>query len=72
MVFSSLIFLFYFLPIVMIAYFFSPPKVRNIIIIVSGIVFYAWGEPFYILIMLLSTAIDYTAGRLIDKYDKNE
>ncbi len=72
MVFSSLIFLFYFLPIVMIAYFFSPPKVRNIIILVSGIVFYAWGEPFYILIMLLSTAIDYTAGRLIDKYDKNE
>jgi len=72
MVFSSLVFLFYFLPIVMIAYFFSPPKVRNIIILVSGIVFYAWGEPFYILIMLLSTAIDYTAGRIIDKYDGND
>lgn len=72
MVFSSLVFLFYFLPVVMILYFFSPTKVRNVIILISGIIFYAWGEPFYILIMLLSTAIDYTAGRMIDKFDGNE
>ena len=72
MVFSSLVFLFYFLPVVMILYFFSSTKVRNVIILISGIIFYAWGEPFYILIMLLSTAIDYTAGRMIDKFDGNE
>ena len=72
MVFSSLVFLFYFLPVVMILYFFSSTKVRNVIILISGIIFYAWGEPFYILIMLLSTAIDYTAGRMIDRFDGNE
>lgn len=44
-------------------------KAKNIIILVSGIVFYAWGEPFYIIIMLLSTIIDYTAGRIIHKFD---
>jgi len=44
-------------------------KAKNIIILISGIVFYAWGEPFYIIIMLLSTIIDYTAGRLIHKFD---
>ncbi|MGN0666903.1 MAG: MBOAT family O-acyltransferase [Huintestinicola sp.] len=69
MVFSQLTFLYYFLPIVMLVYFFSPDKVRNIIIFITGLIFYAWGEPFYVIIMLMSTAIDYTAGRLMDKYD---
>ncbi len=72
MVFSSLDFLFFFLPIVMIVYFFSNTKVRNVILLVSGLFFYAWGEPFYIIIMLISTLIDYTAGRLMAKYDDND
>lgn len=53
----------------MLLYFVSGNKLRNIIIFITGLLFYAWGEPFYVIIMLLSTAIDYTAGRLMDKYD---
>ena len=53
----------------MLLYFVSGNKLRNIIIFITGLIFYAWGEPFYVIIMLLSTAIDYTAGRLMDKYD---
>ncbi len=70
MVFSSLTFLFAFLPITLILYYLMPTnKTRNIIILLSGIVFYAWGEPLYVFAMLLSTAIDYFAGLIIDKYD---
>lgn len=69
MVFSQLTFLYYFLPIVMIVYFFASDKIRNVLIFITGLFFYAWGEPFYVCLMLLSTAIDYTAGRLMAKYD---
>lgn len=62
-------FLYYFLPIVMIVYFFSSDKIRNVLIFITGLLFYAWGEPFYVCLMLFSTAIDYTAGRLMAKYD---
>ena len=70
MVFSSLTFLFAFLPITLILYYLMPNnKARNFIILMSGIVFYAWGEPLYVFAMLLSTAIDYFAGIIIDKND---
>ncbi len=65
MVFSSVTFLFYFLPIVLIAYFISPKRLRNAILAVSSLLFYAWGEPRYIVIMLFSTALDYTCGLMI-------
>ncbi|MCM1524437.1 MAG: MBOAT family protein [Ruminococcus sp.] len=69
MVFSQLTFLYYFLPAVMLVYFFSGDKLRNLLIFITGLLFYAWGEPFYVVLMLISTAIDYTAGRLMAKYD---
>lgn len=69
MVFSGLLFLYIFLPIVLIAYYLCKPRGKNIVILISGIVFYAFGEPFYVLLMLFTTVVDYTAGRLIDKYD---
>lgn len=69
MVFSSLTFLFAFLPLVLIAYYAVPLKAKNVIIMISGIVFYAWGEPLYVFAMLISTAIDYCAGLIINKYD---
>lgn len=72
MVFSSLVFIYFFLPIVMVLYFFGGIRYKNIILFISGLVFYAWGEPFYICIMLLSTAIDYTAGRFMDKFDNDD
>ncbi len=53
MVFSSLIFLYFFLPIVMILYFILPSKYKNLLIFISGLFFYAWGEPKYVIIMIL-------------------
>lgn len=71
MVFSSLTFLYIFLPCVFTFYFLLPPKFRNLVLLVFGLLFYAWGEPFYIVIMLFSTFIDYFAGRCIDKFNHN-
>ena len=69
MVFSSLTFLFAFLVITLILYYISPKKLKNVVILISGLVFYAWGEPIYVVAMILSTFIDYTAGRIMDKFD---
>lgn len=71
MVFSSLTFIYFYLPIVLLLYYIVPMKGKNIVILISGLFFYAWGEPFYIIIMIISTLIDYTAGRLIHKFDEN-
>ena len=69
MVFSSLTFMFIFLPIVLLVYYVSPKQFKNLFILISGLVFYAWGEPVYVVIMIVSTLIDYTAGLLIDKFN---
>ena len=66
MVFSSLFFLFVFLPLVLLIYFLAPKKLRNFVLLVVSLVFYAWGEPIYVLIMLFSIAVDYTLGRCVD------
>ena len=68
MLFSSVLFLFYFLPFVLIIYFISPKKYRNLILFLSSLFFYSWGEPKYIWIMLFSTVLDYTCGRFVDDY----
>lgn len=68
MVFSSVLFLFYFLPFVLIIYFISPRKYRNLILFICSLMFYSWGEPRYIWIMLFSTVLDYTCGRFINLY----
>lgn len=60
-----------FLPVTMIIYYLVPKKLKNVVILISGLIFYAWGEPIYVLAMILSTFIDYTAGRIIAKYDDN-
>jgi len=67
MVFSSAFFFFFYLPIVLAAYYLTPLKLRNLVLLVLNLIFYAWGEPVYILIMFLSTAIDYTHGRIVEK-----
>ncbi len=70
MVFSSLTFLFFgFLPLTLIIYYLVPKRFKNVVILISGLIFYAWGEPIYVLAMIASTFIDYTAGRIIAKYD---
>ena len=68
MVFSSLTFMFLFLPIVLIVYYVLPKKFKNLFILLSGLFFYAWGEPIYVLIMIASTLIDYCAGLFIHKF----
>ena len=62
MVFSSLLFLCYFLPAVLIAYFLVPRRWKNPVLLVFSLFFYAWGEPVYILLMLFSIAVDYGLG----------
>ncbi len=66
MVFSSIPFLFYFLPIVLILYYLVPFRFKNLVLLVFSLIFYAWGEPVYILIMLATILINYGAGRLIE------
>ena len=68
MVFSSFVFLLVFLPIVLILYFLCPAKGRNLVLLLASLLFYAWGEPVYVLIMLFSTVFDYTNGRIIEYY----
>lgn len=66
MVFSSLLFLFRFLPIVLLFYFLAPKKARNLILFLASLVFYAWGEPKYVVLMLFSTVVDYIHGWMVD------
>ncbi len=54
----------------MIFYFLVPKKARNFVLFVFSLVFYAWGEPMYIVLMLFSTVVDYTHGMLIDKFKR--
>ena len=68
MVFSSVLFLFRFLPIFMICYFVLPKRMKNFILFFGSLIFYAWGEPIYVLLMLFSTFVDYFNGRMIEKF----
>ena len=71
MVFSSVVFIFLFFVLSMILYYAVPFKLKNFIILISGLVFYAWGEPKYVVVMLISTLIDYLAGLVIHRYNDN-
>ena len=72
MVFSSLPFLFFYLMAVLAVYKLAPLKVRNLILLLVSLFFYGWGEPVYIFIMLLSIAVDYTHGRLVERWREND
>ncbi len=71
MVFSSLLFLFRFLPAVLILYYIAPRKVRNLILFLFSLFFYAWGEPKYVFLMLFSITMDFTIGRIIERCQKD-
>ena len=70
MVFSSLVFLFVFLPTVIILTFASGKKFRNLVLVVFSLFFYAWGEGFLVLLMLASIIANYLFGILLDFYKK--
>lgn len=72
MVFSSIPFLFRFLPVFLILYFIVPKRMRNLILFLGSLFFYAWGEPIYVLLMLFSTVCDYSLGRAIEDAREKE
>lgn len=67
MVFSSTIFLCVYLPLVLLGYYICPKKGRNLFLLIASLVFYAWGEPKYVFLMIFSILINYVFGRLMDK-----
>ena len=71
MIFSSLTFIFIFLPIFLLIYYLVPNKIKNLIILLFSLIFYAWGEPIYILLLLLSSIVDFSNGYFINKYKGN-
>lgn len=66
MIFSSLLFLFRFLPAVLVVYYIVPPGLRNLVLLLFSLLFYAWGEPVYILLMIVSILVSYTGGIIVD------
>lgn len=68
MVFSSILFLFRFLPIALLLYFIAPGKLKNLVLFLLSLVFYAWGEPVYVMLMLFSTVVDYTHGLMVQYF----
>lgn len=71
MVFSSLLFLYVFLPIALFLYYISPEKIKNFTLFILSLIFYAWGEPIYVGIMLFSSVFDYCNGRLLNKFKED-
>ena len=72
MLFSSIPFLYYFLPLVLAVYFLTPRAGKNAVLFLSSLLFYAWGEPKFCIFMLLSIAQGYVFGRLIEKHAQNK
>ena len=68
MIFSSLLFLFRFLPLVLLLYYAFPKKLRNLILFLVSLVFYAWGEPVYVILMIVSILISWTGGLAVDRF----
>ena len=71
MVFSSTIFLCIFLPLVLLGYYICPKKGRNLFLLIASLVFYAWGEPKYVFLMIFSIIANYVFGLLLDKFRRN-
>ncbi len=72
MLFSSIPFLYYFLPSVLILYFIVPKKLKNMVLMLSSLVFYGWGEPKYVILMIASIVIGYFSGILIEAFSQKK
>ena len=72
MLFSSITFLYYFLPCVLFLYFIVPQRLKNMVLLISSLFFYAWGEPYYVLFMLGSICVGYFTGLGIEKYQDTD
>ena len=71
MVFSSTVFLCIFLPLVLLGYYICPKRGRNLFLLIASLVFYAWGEPKYVFLMIFSIIANYVFGLLMDKFRRN-
>ena len=67
MVFSSLTFLFFFLPFVLIGYYFLPHKVRNLFLLVLSLTFFTWGEKQFVLLFIFLIGLNFILGQLIEQ-----
>ena len=72
MVFSKPIFLFGFLPIVLLLYFIAPRRLRNTVLFAASLIFYAWGEPKLVLLMIATIVVDYCAGLMIERFSEKK
>ncbi len=72
MLFSSIPFLYYFLPVVLILYFIAPKKLKNSVLLLTSLVFYGWGEPKYVFLMIASILIGYVSGLLIEAFSQKK
>ncbi len=68
MIFSGIPFLYYFLPVVLLLYYLAPKKLKNPILLISSLIFYGWGEPKYVFLMIATVFLGYVFGILIEKY----
>lgn len=68
MIFSSIPFLFYFLPVVLLVYFAVPKVLKNPVLLVASLVFYGWGEPKYVFLMIATVLLGYVFGLLIERF----
>ena len=68
MLFSSMTFVYIFLPLVCIAYFFVRPETRNCLLLLASIILYGWGEPNYLAVMIMTILLNYTGALLLDRY----
>ncbi len=67
MLFSSITFLFLFLPVTVLIYYLVPQKTRNLVLLIASLFFYAWGEPVYVVLMILSILLNFFCGKDIGK-----
>ena len=70
MLFSGIPFLFYFLPCVLLLYFLAPRKLKNTVLLLTSLVFYGWGEPKFVILMIASILIGYVSGLLIEAFSQ--
>ena len=72
MVFSSYLFIFFFLPLALLGYYAAPKKLRHLTLTIFSYIFYGWANPWFCLLMLFNTSVDYTNGRLMGAYPKRK
>lgn len=72
MVFSSILFIIAFLPAVLAAYYIAPRRIKNLVLLLASLIFYAWGEPLYVFLMLYSILFNYVMGIDIERHQKKK